>query len=303
MILMKVMFIVLVSIASVVRVHSANSDDSGRNAMEDVRTYLSQQYGIYHSLKDVINFLNYPENYKLPEVRTLINTFSEDCGGGDLTDIESKSIHEPRANANPFVVIEGRQTLGKMRIAHEVARVINGMVLISPAACLRGLEKVFEELGGPLREAYIALSDYALSYQMFPTVETRPCVLTRYWRSHTAFALRKAESDGVNISDASEIFEWPKDLEIPNFEFFIPYESEENSPHPKTETKVASITNYFQRIRNHQNFHIMNETKPRKMLLSIVRITLSEYFIDGRFRLFKQYRKVVKRGRKDKPVD
>lgn len=173
-----------------------------------------RRYGIYHSLDSIFRILRSPKYKDMPEVKELIDAFTQDARLAKLP---------LRSPLYPFIEIEGIQTSGKVTVGRRVADVIGAVYLSSPPDALYPYRTLFERFNGTLRGLYYSLCNYALANKARRILVRSPVIINRYWHSQAAFALALAETEGLRIPSHSYLYRWPDDLLRPNAFFFLQY--------------------------------------------------------------------------------
>ncbi|XP_054288458.1 uncharacterized protein LOC129004261 [Macrosteles quadrilineatus] len=175
---------------------------------DELKQYL-QRYGVHYSLNTILNMLE-PESTKDKTIQILLGKFYQD-------KLKAPSSIPPPLFRHPIISIDGFFTHGRTKVAKMVASALNGRRMLMPTrhiARLRGY--ITDET---LRKQYYALAKYMGANMATLYCRTAPVILERYWHDQVAYVI--AKSFESKISSNSSIYDFPKDLLVPDLMFFV----------------------------------------------------------------------------------
>eukprot|EP00588_Corethron_pennatum_P026244 CAMPEP_0194327020 /NCGR_PEP_ID=MMETSP0171-20130528/39307_1 /TAXON_ID=218684 /ORGANISM="Corethron pennatum, Strain L29A3" /LENGTH=816 /DNA_ID=CAMNT_0039086811 /DNA_START=115 /DNA_END=2562 /DNA_ORIENTATION=+ len=112
-------------------------------------------------------------------------------------------------------MLQGREKLNKPKV-----RV---MATKTPSRCLKKIRPLWDHRGGILARAFYMISNYVLEYEICTQIsdDVKVIIIDRWYASTLAYTVAynddNKNNDEINITSLSEqIFEWPRDLLIPD---------------------------------------------------------------------------------------
>lgn len=170
---------------------------------------------VYESLDHVLNGITSARAARFDQIQLLLDTFHKDC----RVEQDETTV----AERYPFIAIEGPEASGGAIVSKWLSYKLDAINLTNPPDCLLRLRTEFDSRSSSLRKLYYALGVWVNSELAKKFTAFRPVIINRYWRSMTSYGVAmENRKTGLPLPPpASRIYNFPSDLTIPDFNFFV----------------------------------------------------------------------------------
>ncbi|XP_046663176.1 uncharacterized protein LOC124356055 isoform X2 [Homalodisca vitripennis] len=198
------------------------------NAPEDEIRKRLCQFGVHYNIESIMDVLKHPDNRKEETVYVLLVKYEETRQKAPVF------LPEPR-NRHPIISIDGFFTHGRTKIAKMVATALFGRRILMPTRHVARLRTYFADPA--IKKHYYSLSKYMGAHLAMSYSRSAPVVLERYWHDQASYVMAKS-FEGL-IPENSSLYEFPKDLLVPDVMFFVNGALNQNIHNETTAEKYA----------------------------------------------------------------
>lgn len=246
-----------------------------------------ESYKVVYSLDDVMAVFNKKEYLDKPVVEAILHDWKEH------TD---PHYHKPRKNwmyigtttpkplktrrDYPFVLVEGVQKSLKETVGKKIARCLHAKHVKTTPRIMRKYKRRFNKWLD-LKRAFIGLGIYIRSFDLMETMDEKPIVLSGYWADQAAWYIAQSYKDLPPHN--SSVYEWPKDLTVPDIVFFINAPKSIMKDDPELMTLYDRLAEVYRRIKGPtmielNDTHRFNDEQQKAELRTLLRNRLEPYY-------------------------
>uniref|UniRef100_A0A1B6LGM0 Uncharacterized protein n=2 Tax=Graphocephala atropunctata TaxID=36148 RepID=A0A1B6LGM0_9HEMI len=237
------------------------------NATEDEIKERLCQFGVHYNMESIMNILKHPDNRKEETVYVLLVKYEETRQKAPVF------LPDPR-NRHPIISIDGFFTHGRTKIAKMVATALFGRRILMPTRHVARLRTYF--VNPAIKKHYYSLSKYMGAHLAMSYCRSAPVVLERYWHDQAAYVMAKS-FEGL-IPENSSLYDFPKDLLVPDIMFFVNGALNQNIHNETTAARYMhndlanKIAAVYRRMRSPSLFEIGPPGLPKPMVLQIMNV-------------------------------
>lgn len=171
---------------------------------------------LYYDFKTLINGIFSEENAEKYKTQLLFIKYDKEC-------LKEKHTHLSTEKRKPFIELECNNATAKKILLEKLAKRIRGVVLEHPAQCLREVASFYVD-EHPLYGPFCSLSMYVTAYDATVRFHDTPVITSGYWLEKAAYFINKAYENQSLPVYGSPVYDYPRDLLLPDIAFSIHYE-------------------------------------------------------------------------------
>lgn len=246
-----------------------------------------ESYKVFYSFEDVMAVFNKKQYFGMPAVEAVLEEWKKHTDPvykkpkknwmyiGITTPKPVKTRRE-----YPFVLVEGVQKSLKETVGKKIARCLHAKHVKTTPRLMRKFKRRFNKWLD-LKRAFVGLGIYVRSFDLMETMDDRPILLSGYWANQAAWYIAQSYKDLPPPN--SSLYEWPKDLTVPDIVFFTNAPKTIMKDDPELMTLYDRLAEVYRRIKGPtmielNDTHRFNTEEQKAELRTLLRNRLEPYY-------------------------
>lgn len=246
-----------------------------------------ESYKVFYSFEDVMAVFHKKQYFEMPVVEAVLENWKKHTDPvykkprknwmhiGTTTPKPVKTRRD-----YPLVLVEGVQKSLKETVGKKIARCLHAKHVKTTPRLMRKFKRRFNKWLD-LKRAFIGLGIYIRSFDLLETMDVKPIVLSGYWVNQAAWYIAQSYKDLPPHN--SSVYEFPKDLVVPDIVFFINAPKSETKDDPELVELYNRLAEAYRRIRGPTMVelnitHRFNDEQQKAYLRTLLKTRLDPHY-------------------------